>query len=56
VQQAADTLGDAGLRRHAADLFDAIGAYEEDAAAAGPGFVEIQHTMLFATIGQRRAG
>jgi hypothetical protein len=27
--------------------------YAEEAKAAGNSFVEIQHTMLFATVGQR---
>jgi hypothetical protein len=29
--------------------------YAEDAKAAGSAFVEIQNTMLFATVGQRAA-
>jgi protein-L-isoaspartate O-methyltransferase len=32
---------------------DALDRYERDAANAGPGFVEIQNTMLFATVGQK---
>jgi len=28
---------------------------EQEAAQAGPSFVEIQNTMLFATVGQRAA-
>lgn len=31
----------------------ALDAYAADAAAAGPAFVEIQNTMLFATVGQK---
>ena len=31
----------------------ALDAYEAEAAQAGPAFVEIQNTMLFATVGQR---
>jgi hypothetical protein len=27
--------------------------YAQEAAGAGPGFVEIQNTMLFATVGQK---
>jgi hypothetical protein len=31
----------------------ALVRYEAEARAAGPAFVEIQHTMLFATVGKR---
>lgn len=37
------------------EYLDALAAYEADASQAGPGFVEIQTTMLFATVGQRMA-
>jgi hypothetical protein len=30
-----------------------LAAYEAEARAAGPAFVEIQNTSLFATVGQR---
>jgi len=33
----------------------ALAAYEADASRAGASFVEIQHAMLFATVGQRAA-
>lgn len=55
VEEAAASIGDTALRARAAELLEAIRAYQRDAAVAGPAFVEIQHTMLFATIGQRRA-
>jgi SAM-dependent methyltransferase len=32
---------------------DVLGSYQSDAGDAGLGFVEIQNTMLFATVGQR---
>jgi SAM-dependent methyltransferase len=32
---------------------EALDRYAREAAAAGPGFVEIQNTMLFATVGQK---
>jgi hypothetical protein len=32
---------------------EALERYAQDAASAGPGFVEIQNTMLFATVGQK---
>jgi SAM-dependent methyltransferase len=35
---------------------DALDRYARDAAGAGPGFVEIQNTMLFATVGQKELG
>ena len=38
-----------------ADYLKAIDQYARDASTAGPAFVEIQNTMLFATVGQRRA-
>jgi SAM-dependent methyltransferase len=54
VATAADSLAEPGLRNLAADVISVLDAYERAAAEAGPAFVEIQHTMLFATIGQRR--
>ena len=44
---------DESLRRLGADYLKAIEQYARDAAAAGTSFVEIQNTMLFATVGQR---
>ena len=44
---------DESLRRLGADYLKAIDQYARDAAAAGTSFVEIQNTMLFATVGQR---
>ncbi len=35
------------------EYIDVLAAYEAEAAKAGPGFVEIQTTMLFATVGQK---
>jgi SAM-dependent methyltransferase len=35
------------------DYLNLLGAYAAEAAQAGPSFVEIQNTMLFATVGQR---
>ena len=43
---------DESLRRLGADYLKAIEQYARD-AAAGTSFVEIQNTMLFATVGQR---
>jgi len=44
---------DEALRRLGGDFMKAIDQYAKDAATAGPAFVEIQNTMLFATVGQR---
>jgi SAM-dependent methyltransferase len=44
---------DEGLRRLGADYLKAVEQYARDAAGAGAAFVEIQNTMLFATVGQR---
>jgi SAM-dependent methyltransferase len=44
---------DESLRRLGADYLKAIEQYARDAAGAGTSFVEIQNTMLFATVGQR---
>jgi len=35
------------------DYLDTLTAYEAEAKSAGSSFVEIQHTMLFATVGQK---
>jgi hypothetical protein len=40
-------------RSAGADYLTALTAYEADAAQAGRAFVEIQNTLLFATVGQR---
>ena len=53
VQALVDTARDDGVRRIGAEYLEAIEQYERDAAAAGPTFVEIQNTMLFATLGRR---
>jgi SAM-dependent methyltransferase len=50
VQRAIENAPEAA-RAAGHEFLDAIGAYE--AATAGPGFVEIQTTMLFATVGQK---
>ncbi len=44
---------DESLRRFGADYCKAIDSYAREAEAAGSSFVEIQNTMLFATVGQR---
>lgn len=44
---------DARVRAYGDESLEALAAYEAEAAAFGAAFVEIQHTMLFATVGQR---
>jgi hypothetical protein len=53
VREAIAKAPDEGLRRLGADFLKCIDQYARDADAAGPAFVEIQNTMLFATVGQR---
>lgn len=42
------------LRRQGADYLELLERYAEQARAAGRSFVEIQHSMLFAVVGQRQ--
>ena len=56
VRGAIDRVQDEPLRRLGADYLRVLDAYAEEAAAAGRRFVEIQSTMLFATVGQKLAG
>jgi SAM-dependent methyltransferase len=53
VRDAMAKAPDEALRRIGADLLKGIEQYARDASAAGPAFVEIQNTMLFATVGQK---
>jgi SAM-dependent methyltransferase len=53
VRDAIAKAPDESLRRLGADYLKAVEQYAREASAAGPSFVEIQHTMLFATVGQR---
>jgi ubiquinone/menaquinone biosynthesis C-methylase UbiE len=46
---------DESIKRLGSDYLKQVRRYGEEADAAGPSFVEIQNTMLFATIGQRVA-
>jgi hypothetical protein len=45
----------ADVRALGAEYFGALEAYEKEARQAGSAFVEIQNTMLFATVGQKTA-
>lgn len=53
VGHAVATAPNESLRRLGNDYLKAIDRYAADARAAGPTFVEIQNTLLFATAGQR---
>jgi ubiquinone/menaquinone biosynthesis C-methylase UbiE len=55
VNGALGRLTDDAMRKLGADYLAALEAYKADAADAGPHFVEIQSTMLFATVGQKTA-
>lgn len=53
VRTAAEGAPDEAMRRLGHDYLKVLDRYAEEARAAGSGFVEIQNTMLFATVGQR---
>ena len=53
VQLAVDRAPDESIRRLGQDYLKVLERYAADARNTGPAFVEIQHTMLFAAVGQR---
>ena len=53
IQRAIDNSPDEAARSLGREYLTVIDDYRKEAAGAGPGFVEIQNTMLFATVGQR---
>ena len=53
VERALQTVNDKTAARIGHDYLDVLRQYEQDATHAGRSFVEIQNTMLFATLGQR---
>lgn len=53
VSAAADGAPDEAIRRLGRDYLKVLDRYAEEAREAGSAFVEIQSTMLFATVGQR---
>jgi precorrin-6B methylase 2 len=53
VQAAVNRAPDEAIRRLGQDYLKLLDRYAEDAKKTGPAFVEIQHTMLFAAVGQR---
>src|SRR5262245_42329211 len=54
IERLVDSHTSATVRSLAERYLERLGAYEADARKAGDGFVEIQNTTLFATVGQRR--
>ena len=53
AQAAIDATADEQVRGLGRDYLAAIEDYARDAGSAGPAFVEIQNTLLIATVGQR---
>jgi hypothetical protein len=53
IQKAVEKAPDEAIRRFGADYLKLLNRYAAEAAAAGAAFVEIQNTMLFATVGQK---
>jgi ubiquinone/menaquinone biosynthesis C-methylase UbiE len=53
VAQLIGTASTDRARAAGQEYLDALNAYEREAVAAGASFVEIQNTLLFATVGQR---
>jgi SAM-dependent methyltransferase len=52
VERAVDEASTDAARALGREYLDALAAYAREAQQAGSPFVEIQHTMLFATVGQ----
>jgi hypothetical protein len=53
VQAAVDRAPDESIRRLGKDYLKLLDRYAVDAKKTGEAFVEIQHTMLFAAVGQK---
>lgn len=53
VNEAIAKAPDESIRRMGQDYLKLLDKYAQEAASVGPVFVEIQNTMLFATVGQR---
>jgi SAM-dependent methyltransferase len=54
VRQAMERASDETITRLGQDYLKLLDRYSSDAREAGAGFVEIQNTLLFATVGQRQ--
>lgn len=55
ARAALDRITEESIRRLGTNYLGMLERYAEEAAKAGPRFVEIQNTMLFATVGQKAA-
>jgi ubiquinone/menaquinone biosynthesis C-methylase UbiE len=55
VENALSQAGSDAARWLGREYLDVLTTYEREAAQAGPSFVEIQNTLLFATVGQKAA-
>jgi len=53
VRSALTDIADPAVIAQGREYLQTLARYEKDAAAAGANFVEVQNTMLFATVGQR---
>jgi SAM-dependent methyltransferase len=53
IQRVIERFSRKDVRELGLELLHALSSYESDAVSAGAGFVEIQHTMLFAAVGQK---
>lgn len=53
IQRVIERFNRKDVRELGRELLHALSTYESEAASAGTGFVEIQHTMLFAAVGNR---
>ena len=54
IRQAVDRADVEAVRTIGREYIEAVDAYAQEATQAGSSFVELQHTMLFATVGQKR--
>jgi SAM-dependent methyltransferase len=53
IQRVIERFNRKDVRELGRELLHALSTYESEAASAATGFVEIQHTMLFAAVGQK---
>lgn len=53
IERLVDGTSSTATRELGHSYLDLLAGYERDAREAGPAFVEIQNTLLFATVGQR---
>lgn len=53
IEQAVETAPTDAVRALSREYLDTLARYAREADQAGSAFVEIQHTMLFATVGQK---